>query len=79
MVSRALDKDRDRGQCLFLIGPHVAPAPELALMIVKERRRSAVAGLSVTIVPVNTRTWTAYVPNDAPSAVRSLVSRLRPS
>ena len=79
MVSRALDKDRDRGQCLFLIGPHVAPAPELALMIVKERRKSAAAGLSVTIVPVNARTWSAYVPSDAPSAVRSLVSRLRPS
>jgi hypothetical protein len=79
IVSRALDKNRDRGRCLFLIGPHVAPAHELALTIVKERRKSAAAGLSVTIVPVNTRTWSAYVPNDAPSAVRSLVSRLRPS
>jgi DnaJ-like protein len=79
MVSRALDKDRDRGRCLFLIGPHVAPARELALMIVKERRKWAADGLSVTIVPVNTRTWSAYVPSDAPSAVRSLVSRLRPS
>jgi hypothetical protein len=79
MVSRALDKDRDRGRCLFLIGPHVAPARELALTIVKAHRKSAAAGLSVTIVPVNTRTWSAYVPNGAPSGVRSLVSRLRPS
>jgi hypothetical protein len=79
MVLRGPDKDRDRGRCLFLIGPHVAPARELALTIVKERRKSAAAGLSVTIVPVNTRTWSAYVPNDAPSAVRSVVSRLRSS
>jgi hypothetical protein len=79
MVSRAVDKDRDRARCLFLIGPHVAPARELALTIVKGRRKSAAAGLSVTIVPVNTRTWSAYVPNDAPPAVRSVVSRLRPS
>jgi hypothetical protein len=79
MVSRALDKDRDRGRCLLMIGPHVAPARELALTIVKERRRPAAAGLSVTVVPVNTRTWSAYVPNDAPLAVRTLVSRLQPS
>jgi DnaJ-domain-containing protein 1 len=79
MVLRPLDKDYDRGRCLFVIGPHVAPARELALAIAKERRKSAVAGLSVTIVPVNTRTWAAYMPHDAPSAVRSLISLLRPS
>jgi hypothetical protein len=79
LVSRGPKTDRDCGLCLFLIGPHVAPARDLALTIVKERRKSAAAGLSVTIVPVNTRTWSAYVPNDAPSAVRSLVSRLRSS
>jgi hypothetical protein len=78
MVSRAPEKDRSRGRCLFLIGPHVAPARDLALTIVKERRKSDATGLSVTIVPVNTRTWSAYMPSDAPSAVRSLVSRLRP-
>jgi DnaJ domain len=79
MISRGANKHRDRGRCLFLLGPYVAPAGELACTIVRERRKAAAAGVLVTIVPVNTRTWSAYVPNDAPSAVRSLLSRLRPS
>ena len=79
MISRRAAKDRDRGRCLFLLGPHVAPAGELASTIMRERRKAAAVGILVTIVPVNARTWSAYVPNDAPSAVRSLLSRLRPS
>jgi hypothetical protein len=79
MIPRGAAKDRDRGRCLFLLGPHVAPAGELASTIVRERQKAAGAGILVTVVPVNTRTWSAYVPNDAPSAVRSLLSRLAPS
>lgn len=79
MVSRVVDRDDERGICVFLMGERVAPAAELAVTIARERRKSRSVGLELTIVPVNIRSWSAYVPHDAPPAVRSLVARLRPS
>ena len=76
MVSRVAERDDERGRCLFLMGQYVAPAAELALAIARERRRPAFASLELTIVPVNTRTWSASVPNDAPAPVKSLMARL---
>jgi len=72
-----LRKDDQREVCVFVMGPAVAPAAELARAIAEERRRPMPAGSRLTLVPVNTRSWSAYVPNDAPAAVKSLITRLK--
>ena len=79
MVSRAVARDDGREPCVFLLGQHVAPAGELAPVIDRERRRAMAAGLALTIVPVNTRSWSAYVHAGAPLVVKSLIARLEPS
>jgi hypothetical protein len=63
--------------CVFVMGPSVAPAGELATAIAEQRRRAMPAGGKLVMVPVNTRTWAAHVPNDAPPLVKSLLTRLK--
>ena len=75
MASRA-KKDDQRAVCVFVMGPAVAPAGELGKAIAEQRRKPAPAGKPV-VVPVNTRTWSAHIPNDAPPAVKALLSRLQ--
>ena len=58
------------------MGPAVAPAGELARAIAEQRRRPMPVG-KIVMVPVNTRTWSAHVPNDAPPAVKALLARLQ--
>jgi hypothetical protein len=69
--------DRQRDLVVFLMGPTVAPAGELAAGIADQRRRPMPAGGKLVMVPVNTRNWAAHVPADAPPVVKSLVSRLK--
>ena len=69
-------KDDQRDLCVFVMGPVVAPVEELGRAITEQRRRPMPAG-KLVIVPVNTRTWSAHIPNDAPPAVKALLSRLR--
>lgn len=71
-------KDDQRDLCVFVMGPAVAPAGELGRAITEQRRRPMPAG-KLVMVPVNTRTWSAHIPNDAPPAVKALLSRLRSS
>ena len=75
-VAARARKDDRRDLCVFVMGPAVAPAGELGRAISEQRRRPTQAG-TLVIVPVNTRTWAAHVPNDAPPVVRALLSRLR--
>ena len=75
MASRA-KKDDQRDLCVFVMGPAVAPAGELSRAIAEQRRRPMPAA-KLVIVPVNTMTWSAYIPNDAPLVVKALLSRLR--
>jgi curved DNA-binding protein CbpA len=70
-------RDKQRDLCLFLMGPSVAPAGELAAAINDERRKPWPAGGKMSLVPVNTRTWAAHVPADAPPVVKSLLARLK--
>lgn len=79
MLLRVVRKDDQRDLCLFLMAHHVAPATELAPAVAREHRRALSSGLSLTIVPLNARRWSAYVPNGAPPAVRSLMARLQSS
>ena len=52
-----------------------APAGELAAAISESRRQPAATRL--LLVPVNTRTWSAHIPTDAPPVVKSLLARLK--
>ena len=71
-----LPKDSQRDTCLiFLMGPAIAPAGELAAALKESMRKPSKTKL--VMVPVNTRTWNAHVPNDAPPLVKALITRLK--
>lgn len=76
-LASRMKKDPQRDLCVFVLGPSLAPAGELAGAIAEQRRRSAPAGGRLIMVPVNTRTWAAHVPTDAPPAVKALLTRLK--
>ena len=78
IVRRAVARD-ERGLCVFLIAPNVMPEAELGVAVTRERRKFRSRGFTLTIVPVNTRSWAAHVPNDVPPAIRSIVARLQRS
>jgi curved DNA-binding protein CbpA len=78
MASR-MKRDDQRDLCVFIMGPAVAPAGELGRAIVEQRRKPMPAGGKLVMVPVNTRTWAAHIPNDAPPAVKALLTRLQSS
>ena len=75
-MAARLKKDDQRETCLFLMGAMVAPAAELGRAINEQRRRPAPAGPRVVVVPVNTRTWSAHIPTDAPPQVKAVLARL---
>jgi hypothetical protein len=77
-IAVRVKKDDRRDLCVFVMGPAVAPVGELGRAITEQRRRPMPAG-TLVIVPVNTRTWSAHIPNDAPPAAKALLSRLRSS
>jgi hypothetical protein len=71
-----LPKDSQRDTCLvFLMGPAIAPAGELAAALKESMRKPSKTRL--VMVPVNTRTWNAHVPNDAPPLVKALITRFK--
>ncbi len=75
LASRA-QRDGQREICVFVMGPAVSPVAQLARAIADEMRRQT-AAVKLSIVPVNTRTWSADIPKDAPPAVKSLAARLK--
>jgi hypothetical protein len=76
-LASKMKKDGQRDLCVFLMGPAMAPAGELATAISDQRRKPMPAGGKLIMVPVNTKDWSAHVPTDAPPLVKSLLSRLR--
>lgn len=76
MASR-MRKDGQRDVCVFVMGPAIAPARELATAIAEQRRKPMPGAGQLIMVPVHTRSWVAHVPNDAPPVVKSLLTRLR--
>ena len=75
MASR-IPKDSQRELCIiFLMGPAIAAAGELAAAINEVRRKPT--STKLLMVPINTRTWNAHVPTEAPPLVRSLLTRLK--
>lgn len=77
VLASRLRRDDQRDVCVFVMGPAVAPVAELARAIAEERRRPVPGGARIVLVPTNTRSWLAHIPNDAPPAVKSLVARLK--
>jgi hypothetical protein len=76
MASRT-KRDDQRDLCVFIMGPAVAQAGELGRAIAEQRRKPMPAGGKLIMVPVNTRTWSAHIPNDAPPVVKALLTRLQ--
>lgn len=76
-AGRAGTGSEGRVLCVFLIGPFVAPAPELAQAIAAARRKAPRTAARVIVVPTSSRDWSTRVPSDAPPAVTALVARLR--
>jgi hypothetical protein len=75
-IASRIPKDSQRDTCIvFLMGPSIAPPGELATAL-KESMRNAMK-TKLVLVPVNTRTWSAHVPTDAPPLVKALVTRLK--
>ena len=72
-----MKKDGQRDLVVFVMGPTVAPAGELAAAITEQRKKPIPGGGKLVLVPVNTRTWAAHVPNDAPALVKLLLERLK--
>lgn len=75
-LAARMRRDDQRDVCLFVMGPAVAPAGELARAIAEQLRKPMPGG-KLTVVPVNTRSWSAHMPTDAPPAAKSLVGRLK--
>ena len=77
-IAGRIPKDSQRELCIvFLMGPAIAPAGELAAALNEARRKPT--STKLVMVPVNTRTWNAHVPTDAPPLVKSLLTRLKSS
>jgi hypothetical protein len=72
-----MKRDPKRDLCVFVMAPVVAPAGELAAAIAEQRRRPMPAGGKLVLVPVNSKSWNAHVPTDAPAVVKSLLARLK--
>jgi hypothetical protein len=70
-------QEAQRDLCVFLMGPVVAAPGALAQAINEQRRKPAPAGGAVIMVPLNTSTWSAHVPQDAPPVIKSVVLRLK--
>jgi len=78
-LASRMKKDAARDLVVFVMGPAVAPAGELAMAIADQRRRPMPAGGKLILVPTSTRNWAAHIPNDAPPVVKSLLTRLKTS
>jgi hypothetical protein len=72
-----MKRDPKRDLCVFVMAPAVAPAGELASAIAEQERRPMPAGGKLVLIPVNSKSWSADVPPDAPPVVKSLLARLK--
>jgi hypothetical protein len=74
-----MKKDGPRDLCVFLMGPALASATELAVAIGEQRKKPMPGGGKVVLIPVCSKDWSAHVPTDAPDVCKSLLSRLKAS
>jgi hypothetical protein len=76
-LAAKMKKDVQRDLCVFLMGPALAPAGELAVAITEQRKKPLNVGGKLVLIPVSTKDWNAHVPTDAPDACKSLLARLK--
>jgi DnaJ-domain-containing protein 1 len=76
-LTSRMKKDAQRDVCVFLMGPRLAPAADLAVTIAEQRRKPAPGTARLVLVPLNTTDWSAHVPTDAPAPVKALLARLQ--
>ena len=76
-LASKMKKDSQRDICVFLMGPSLASATELAVTIAEQRKRPMPAGGKLVLIPVNTKDWSAHVPTDAPNVCKALLNRLK--
>ena len=76
-LASRMKKDNQRDICVFLMGPSLASATELAVAIAEQRKKPTPAGGKLVLIPVNTKDWSAHVPTDAPNVCRALLKRLK--
>jgi hypothetical protein len=76
-LTAKITKDVQRDVCVFVMAPVLAPAGELAKAIAAQRRKPIPGGAKLVLIPVNTQTWNAHVPTDAPPVVKALLTRLK--
>lgn len=80
LAVKARKDAQQRDLCVFVMGPSMSPAGELAMAITAQRRKPLPAGVRpLVLIPVNTQTWHAHIPTDAPPVVKSLLTRLKSS
>ena len=72
-----MKKDVQRDLCVFLMGPTLASATELAVAITEQRKKPVNVGGKLVLIPVSTKDWSAHVPTDAPEACRAILTRLK--
>ena len=61
--------------CVFLVGPSMTSRRELEDAIADQRLK--VTRGRVTLIPINSRDWSAHIPTDAPPLARNLLARLK--
>ena len=76
-LASRMKKDGSRDNCVFVLGPALASAAELAAAVAEQRRKPTPPAGKLIVVPVNTQTWAAHIPTDAPAVVKSLLARLK--
>jgi curved DNA-binding protein CbpA len=76
-LASKMKKDIQRDLCVFLMGPQLASATELAVAIAEQRKKPMPAGGKLVLIPVNTTDWSAHIPTDAPNVCKSVLARLK--
>jgi hypothetical protein len=77
LLAAKMKKDGQRDVCIFLMGPALASAAELALAIAEQRKKPTPPAGKFVLIPVNTKDWSAHVPTDAPDVCKSILGRLK--
>jgi curved DNA-binding protein CbpA len=62
--------------CVLLMGSPVTSRRELEGAIAAQRRKAGPGG-KVTLIPIDSRDWSAYIPTDAPVLAKNLLARIR--
>ena len=64
--------------CVFLMGDHLAPQPELSGVIAQLKQKlSRTSSMQIIVVPVDVHDWRGPLPADTPALARTILDHLR--